>query len=140
MPTFMPNTYDASRGITYFQAMIGQANYFNSRPADPGKAFPAPFPGDLLRQPYKDNAVEPVVRKSRIQLQGQPRPARGIDVRTGKRGERSWSPTIRLFRRAGTAGGLLLMGDIMGKISAFDKTPCRSCGASISKAIRREFR
>ena len=35
MPTFMPNTYDASRGLTYFNAMIGRANYFNSRAADP---------------------------------------------------------------------------------------------------------
>jgi hypothetical protein len=37
MPTLMPNTYDPSRGITYFNAMIGEANYFNSRPADPEK-------------------------------------------------------------------------------------------------------
>ena len=35
--TLMPNTYDPSRGLTYFNAMIGQANYFNNKPADPEK-------------------------------------------------------------------------------------------------------
>jgi hypothetical protein len=29
--------HDPSRSITYFNAMIGEANYFNSRPADPEK-------------------------------------------------------------------------------------------------------
>ena len=38
----MPNTYDPSRGITYFQAMIGQGNYFNTRPRIRRRVFRAP--------------------------------------------------------------------------------------------------
>ena len=42
MPTLMPNTYDPTRGLTYFNAMIGEANYFNSRPPIRRSSSPAP--------------------------------------------------------------------------------------------------
>ena len=85
MPTLMPNTYDPTRGITYFNAMIGEANYFNSRPADPekqliGTGFREIFCGSHT----KENAVEPIERSVRNPnckvshgLLG------GIDVHTG---------------------------------------------------------
>ncbi len=55
-----------TRGITYFNAMIGEANYFNSRPADPekrliGTGFREIFCGSHT----KENAVEPIVRSVR---------------------------------------------------------------------------
>ena len=123
MPTFMPNTYDASRGITYFQAMIGQANYFNSRPADPAKGtVGAGFREIFCGQNTKDNAVEPIVRnvtnpncKVSHGLLG------GIDINTGKTVKKLESYYPAYSGVLGTAGGLLFMGDIMGKISAFDK-------------------
>jgi alcohol dehydrogenase (cytochrome c) len=123
MPTFMPNTYDATRGITYFQAMIGQANYFNSRPADPAKGIVgAGFREIFCGANTKDNAVEPIVRnvtnpncKVSHGLLG------GIDVRTGNTVKKLESYYPAYSGVLGTAGGLLFMGDIMGKISAFDK-------------------
>jgi alcohol dehydrogenase (cytochrome c) len=123
MPTFMPNTYDASRGLTYFNAMIGQANYFNSRPADPEKKQI----GGGFREIYcgshtKDDAVEPIVRsvlnpncKVSHGLLG------GIDIRTGNTVKKLESYYPAYSGVLGTAGGLLFMGDIMGKISAYDK-------------------
>src|SRR5258707_13626888 len=63
MPTFMPNTYDPARGITYSNAMIGEANYFNSRAADPAKGAPGTgFREIFCGSHTKDNAVEPIVR------------------------------------------------------------------------------
>jgi alcohol dehydrogenase (cytochrome c) len=123
MPTFMPNTYDPTRGITYFNAMIGQANYFNSRPADPEKGVAgAGFREIFCGAHTKDNAVEPVVRnvtnpncKVSHGLLG------GIDVRTGDTVKKLDSYYPAYSGVLGTAGGLLFMGDIMGKISAFDK-------------------
>ena len=123
MPTLMPNTYDASRGITYFQAMIGQGNYFNSRPADPAKAVPGTgFREIFCGSHTRDNAVEPIVRnvtnpncKVSHGLLG------GIDVRTGSTVKKLESYYPAYSGVLGTAGGLLFMGDIMGKISAFDK-------------------
>ena len=90
MPTFMPNTYDASRGITYFQAMIGEGNYFNSRPADPARGIPGTGYREIFCGSHtKDNAVEPIVRnvtnpncKVSHGLLG------GIDVRTGRMGKK----------------------------------------------------
>jgi alcohol dehydrogenase (cytochrome c) len=123
MPTLMPNTYDASRGITYFQAMIGQGNYFNSRAADPAKGVPGTgFREIFCGQNTKDNAVEPIIRnvtnpncKVSHGLLG------GIDVRTGSTVKKLESYYPAYSGVLGTAGGLLFMGDIMGKISAFDK-------------------
>jgi alcohol dehydrogenase (cytochrome c) len=123
MPTFMPNTYDPTRHLTYFNAMIGEANYFNSRPADPAKGTP----GTGFREIYcgehtKDDAVEPIVRnvtnpncKVSHGLLG------GIDARTGDTVKKLESYYPAYSGVLGTAGGLLFMGDIMGKISAFDK-------------------
>src|SRR5712672_82683 len=123
MPTFMPNTYDASRGITYFQSMIGQANYFNSRPADPAKGVPGTgFREIFCGSHTKDNAVESVVRnitnpncKVSHGLLG------GIDVRTASVVKKLQSYYPADSGVLGTAADLLFMGDIMGKISAFDK-------------------
>jgi len=123
MPTFMPNTYDPTRHLTYFNAMIGEANYFNSRPADPAKGTP----GTGFREIYcgehtKDDAVEPIVRnvtnpncKVSHGLLG------GIDARTGDTVKKLESYYPAYSGVLGTAGGLLFMGDIMGKISAIDK-------------------
>jgi len=123
MPTFMPNTYDPSRGITYFQAMIGQGNYFNSRPADPVKGVPGTgFREIFCGSHTKDNAVESIVRnitnpncKVSHGLLG------GIDVRTASVVKQLQSYYPAYSGVLGTAGGLIIMGDIMGKISAFDK-------------------
>jgi alcohol dehydrogenase (cytochrome c) len=123
MPTFMPNTYDALRGITYFQAMIGQGNYFNSRPADPAKGLPGTGFREIFCGSHTvNNAVEPIVRnvtnpncKVSHGLLG------GIDVRTGTTVKKLESYYPAYSGVLGTAGGLLFMGDIMGKISAFDK-------------------
>jgi len=123
MPTFMPNTYDPARGLTYFQAMIGEANYFNSRPADPVKGVPGTgFREIFCGSHTKENAVEPIVRnvtnpncKVSHGLLG------GIDVRTGGVVKKLESYYPAYSGVLGTAGGLLFMGDIMGKISAFDK-------------------
>ncbi|HLK82381.1 MAG TPA: PQQ-binding-like beta-propeller repeat protein [Xanthobacteraceae bacterium] len=123
MPTLMPNAYDPSRGITYFNAMIGEANYFNSRPADPAKQLI----GTGFREIYcgvatKENAVEPIERSVRNPncrvshgLLG------GIDVRTGNTVKKLESYYPAYSGVLGTDGGLIFMGDIMGKISAFDK-------------------
>jgi alcohol dehydrogenase (cytochrome c) len=123
MPTLMPNTYDPQRGLTYFQAMIGQGNYFNSRAADPEKGVPGTgFREIFCGSHTKENAVEPIVRnvtnpncKVSHGLLG------GIDVATGKVAKRLESYYPAYSGVLGTAGGLLFMGDIMGKISAFDK-------------------
>jgi len=123
MPTLMPNSYDPSRGITYFNAMIGEANYFNSRPADPARALI----GTGFREIYcgahtRDNAVEPIERsvlnpncKVSHGLLG------GIDVRTGDTVKKLESYYPAYSGVLGTDGGLLFMGDIMGKIHAYDK-------------------
>jgi alcohol dehydrogenase (cytochrome c) len=123
MPTLMPSSYDPARGITYFNAMIGEANYFNSRPADPEKQLI----GGGFREIYcgvhtKDNAVEPVVRsvlnpncKVSHGLLG------GIDVHTGNTVKKLDSYYPAYSGVLGTDGGLLFMGDIMGKIAAYDK-------------------
>jgi alcohol dehydrogenase (cytochrome c) len=123
MPTLMPNTYDPARGITYFNAMIGEANYFNAKPADPSKQLI----GTGFREIYcgvhtTDNAVEPVVRsalnpncKVSHGLLG------GIDVRTGNTVKTLESYYPAYSGVLGTDGGLLFMGDIMGKIGAYDK-------------------
>ena len=103
--------------------MIGQANYFNNRPADPEKKQI----GGGFREIYcgshtKDDAVEPIVRsvlnpncKVSHGLLG------GIDIRTGNTVKKLESYYPAYSGVLGTAGGLLFMGDIMGKISAFDK-------------------
>ena len=54
----------------------------------------------------------------------------GIDVRTGNTVKKLESYYPAYSGVLGTSGGLLFMGDIMGKISAFDKDTMRSCGAS----------
>ena len=123
MPTLMPNSYDPARGITYFNAMIGEANYFNSRPADPAKqTIGAGFREIYCGVHTKDNAVEPVVRsvlnpncKVSHGLLG------GIDVRTGTTVKKLDSYYPAYSGVLGTDGGLLFMGDIMGKIAAYDK-------------------
>jgi len=93
------------------------------RPADPAKATP----GTGFREIYcgehtKDDAVEPIVRnvtnpncKVSHGLLG------GIDARTGDTVKKLESYYPAYSGVLGTAGGLLFMGDIMGKISAFDK-------------------
>ena len=123
MPTFMPNTYDPQRGLTYFQAMIGQGNYFNSRAADPEKGVPGTgFREIFCGSHTKENAIEPIVRnvtnpncKVSHGLLG------GIDIATGRVAKKLKSYYPAYSGVLGTAGGLLFMGDIMGKISAFDK-------------------
>ena len=123
MPTLMPNSYDPARGITYFNAMIGEANYFNSRPADPEKQLiGAGFREIFCGSHTKDNAVEPVVRsvlnpncKVSHGLLG------GIDVHTGNTVKKLNSYYPAYSGVLGTDGGLLFMGDIMGKIAAYDK-------------------
>jgi alcohol dehydrogenase (cytochrome c) len=123
MPTLMPNSYDPARGITYFNAMIGEANYFNAKPADPAKQLI----GGGFREIYcgvhtTENAVEPVVRsvlnpncKVSHGLLG------GIDVRSGNTVKKLESYYPAYSGVLGTDGGLLFMGDIMGKIAAYDK-------------------
>jgi alcohol dehydrogenase (cytochrome c) len=123
MPTFMPNSYDPTRGITYFNAMIGEANYFNSRPADPAKGVPGTgFREIFCGSHTKDNAVEPIVRnvtnpncKVSHGLLG------GIDVHTGDTVKKLESYYPAYSGVLGTDGGLIFMGNIMGKISAYDK-------------------
>ena len=123
MPTLMPNSYDPSRGITYFNAMIGEANYFNSRPADPEKGqLGAGFREIYCGVHSKDDAVEPVVRsvlnpncKVSHGLLG------GIDVHTGDTVKKLESYYPAYSGVLGTDGGLIFMGDIMGKIAAYDK-------------------
>src|SRR5207244_7273079 len=103
-------------------AMIGRANYFNSRPADPSnKAIGAGFREIFCGVHTRDNAAEPVVRsvlnpncKVSHGLLG------GIDVRTGSTVKKLESHYPAYSGVLGTAGGLLFMGDSMGKISAFD--------------------
>jgi alcohol dehydrogenase (cytochrome c) len=123
MPTLMPNSYDPARGITYFNAMVGEANYFSSRPADPEKQLiGAGFREIFCGSHTKDNAVEPVVRsvlnpncKVSHGLLG------GIDVHNGNTVKKLDSYYPAYSGVLGTDGGLLFMGDIMGKISAYDK-------------------
>jgi len=123
MPTLMPNSYDPARGITYFNAMIGEANYFNSRPADPEKGqIGAGFREIFCGSHTSDNAVEPVVRsvlnpncKVSHGLLG------GIEVHTGDTVKKLESYYPAYSGVLGTAGGLIFMGDIMGKIAAYDK-------------------
>jgi len=103
--------------------MIGEANYFNSRPADPEKGVI----GGGFREIYcgtntKANAVEPIERsvlnpncKVSHGLLG------GIDVRTGTTVKKLDSYYPAYSGVLGTDGGLLFMGDIMGKIAAYDK-------------------
>jgi alcohol dehydrogenase (cytochrome c) len=123
MPTLMPNTYDPARGLTYFNAMIGEANYFNTQPAAPeqGKI------GGGFREIYcgvvtKENAVEPIERSvknpnCRVShgLLG------GIDVRTGNTVKKLESYYPAYSGVLGTDGGVLFMSDIMGKVHAYDK-------------------
>jgi alcohol dehydrogenase (cytochrome c) len=123
MPTLMPNSYDPARGITYFNAMIGEANYFNTKPADPTKQLI----GAGFREIYcgahtTDNAVEPIVRsvlnpncKVSHGLLG------GIEVKSGNTVKKLESYYPAYSGVLGTDGGLLFMGDIMGKIAAYDK-------------------
>jgi alcohol dehydrogenase (cytochrome c) len=123
MPTLMPNTYDPATGLTYFNAMIGQANYFNSRPADPTKQqIGAGFREIFCGANTRENAVEPIVRnvtnpncKVSHGLLG------GIDTRTGTVAKKLESYYPAYSGVLGTDGGLLFMGDIMGKIAAYDK-------------------
>jgi alcohol dehydrogenase (cytochrome c) len=123
MPTLMPNTYDPQRGLTYFQAMIGQGNYFNSRAADPEKGVPGTgFREIFCGSHTKENAVEPIVRNvSNPNCKVSHGLLGGIDVATGKVAKKLESYYPAYSGVLGTAGGLLFMGDIMGKISAFDK-------------------
>src|SRR5207245_3036514 len=114
--------YDASRGITYFQAMIGQGNYFNTRPADPEKGLPgAGFREIFCGSHTRDNAVEPIVRnvtnpncKVSHGLLG------GIDVSTGNTVKKLESYYQAYSGELGTAGGQLIMGDIIGMIYNYD--------------------
>jgi alcohol dehydrogenase (cytochrome c) len=123
MPTFMPNTYDPQRGLTYFQAMIGQANYFNSRAADPAKGVAGTGFREIFCGSHTvDNAVEPIVRNvSNPNCKVSHGLLGGIDVTTGKTAKKLESYYPSYSGVLGTAGNLLFMGDIMGKISAFDK-------------------
>ena len=123
MPTLMPNTYDPQRGLTYFQAMIGQGNYFNSRAADPEKGVAGTgFREIFCGSHTKENAVEPIVRNvSNPNCKVSHGLLGGIDIATGKVAKRLESYYPAYSGVLGTAGGLLFMGDIMGKISAFDK-------------------
>jgi alcohol dehydrogenase (cytochrome c) len=123
MPTLMPNTYDPARGITYFNAMIGEANYFNSRPANPERQLI----GNGFREIYcgadtKQNAMEPIERSVRNPnckvshgLLG------GIDVSTGDTVKKLESYYPSYSGVLGTDGGLLFMSDIMGRLKAYDK-------------------
>jgi alcohol dehydrogenase (cytochrome c) len=123
MPTFMPNTYDPQRGLTYFQAMIGQANYFNSRAADPAKGTAGTGFREIFCGSHTvDNAVEPIVRNvSNPNCKVSHGLLGGIDINTGKVAKKLESYYPSYSGVLGTAGNLLFMGDIMGKISAFDK-------------------
>jgi len=123
MPTFMPNTYDPQRGLTYFQAMIGQANYFNSRAADPDKGVAGTGFREIFCGSHTvDNAVEPIVRNvSNPNCKVSHGLLAGIDVTTGKTAKKLDPYNPAYSGVPGTAGGLLFMGDIMGKISAYDK-------------------
>ena len=88
--------------------------------------FAASF-GNGFREIYcgvhtKDNAVEPVERSVRNPncrvshgLLG------GIDVRTGSTAKKLESYYPAYSGVLGTDGGILVMGDIMGKIAAYDK-------------------
>jgi alcohol dehydrogenase (cytochrome c) len=123
MPTLMPNNYDPSRGITYFNAMIGEANYFNSRAADPAKQLIGTgFREIYCGQHTLESAVEPIERsvlnpncKVSHGLLG------GIDVSTGDTVKKLDSYYPAYSGVLGTDGGLLFMGDIMGRIHAYDK-------------------
>ena len=123
MPTLMPNTYDPARGITYFNAMIGEANYFNSRPSDPAKQLTGTGFREIFCGAHtRENAVEPVERSVRNPnckvshgLLG------GIDTRTGDTVKKLESYYPAYSGVLGTAGDLLFMTDIMGKVAAYDK-------------------
>ena len=123
MPTFMPNSYDPTRGVTYFNVMVGRANYFNSRAADPEKGVAGTGFREIFCESHtKDNAVEPIVRnvtnpncKVSHGLLG------AIDIATGTMVKKLESRMPAYSGVLGTDGGLLFMGDIMGKISALDK-------------------
>jgi alcohol dehydrogenase (cytochrome c) len=123
MPTMMPNSYDPTRGITYFNAMIGEANYFNSKAADPGKQeIGNGFREIFCGQNTRENAVEPIERSVRNPnckvshgLLG------GIDVNSGNTVKKLESYYPAYSGVLGTDGGLVFIGDIMGKIAAYDK-------------------
>jgi alcohol dehydrogenase (cytochrome c) len=123
MPTMMPNSYDPKSGMTYFNAMIGQANYFNSKPADPtkqqiGGGFREIFCGSHT----VENAVEPIVRNvSNPNCKVSHGLLGGIDPRTGTVAKKLESYYPAYSGVLGTDGGLLFIGDIMGRIIAYDK-------------------
>ena len=81
------------------------------------------FPRDFLRQPHQgERRRADRAQRHQSQLQGQPRPARRHRHRAPARWRRSSKSYYPAYSGVlGTAGGLLFMGDIMGKISAFDK-------------------
>src|SRR6266481_6152652 len=125
--TGRPVDYDASKTVQDYAGKAPRygkkANDFNSRPADPAKQLI----GTGFREIYcgastKENAVEPIERSVRNPnckvshgLLG------GIDVRTGNTVKKLESHYPAYSGVLGTDGGLVFMGDIMGKISAFDK-------------------
>ena len=85
MSTIIPLTYDPTRGLTYIKAMVGEANYFNSRHPFTPRAHVHRLHGrSPARSHTKDDAVEPIVRTAQpivnfrsVGLLG------GIDVGTG---------------------------------------------------------
>ncbi len=133
MPTFMPNTYDPQRGLTYFQAMIGQGNYFNSRAADPEKGVAGTgFREIFCGSHTKENAVEPIVRnvtnpncKVSHGLLG------GIDIATGKVAKKLSSPTIQPIPGCSAPPAVCCSwATSWARSPPSTKTACRNCGAS----------
>ena len=119
----MPNTYDPARGLRLFQRHDRRSQLFQFPAADPEKQLiGSGFREIYCGSPTKDNAVEPVERSVRNPnckvshgLLG------GIDIHTGDTVKKLESYYPAYSGVLGTAGDLLFMGDIMGKISAYDK-------------------
>ena len=112
------------RGLTYFNAMIGEANYFNSRAADPAKQRRRHrLPGDLSAAPTprtmqssRSCATSPIpTARSATACLAVSMSSTGDTVKKLESYYPAYSGVL------GTDGGLLFMGDIMGKISAYDK-------------------
>ena len=122
-PTMMPNHYDASRKILYFQSMVGAANYFNTRTADNAANTVGAGGREVFCAVHKkENAFEDVVRnKTNPNCVASYGLLAGIDVTTGKIVKEVRTPYPAYSGVLGTAGSLLFHGDQNGKLMAYDK-------------------
>jgi len=133
MPTFMPNTYDASRGFTYFQAMIAPSQLLQLPTPDPGKGVPGAGSGRSSAGRYQGQR-----RGTARNAHDCCKVSHGLSRRhlmsAPERGEKLESYYPAYSGVLGTAEAFSSCGRHHGKISPSTKTPCRSCGASIPNA------